>query len=116
MCVRRRSPKKIEQVVPFTGKIVLQAESEIIEDVGASVLLVRLSVTVVFSSTLSRPAARLCLLKPQPPLVILLHPQVGNMLVARGHAGRVALGHVNHAVVGHDGGFFIDRHDAQIVA
>src|SRR5437016_5433430 len=37
------------------------------------------------------------------------------MLVARRHAGCIALGHVNDAVVGDDGGIVVDRQHAQIV-
>src|SRR5438270_13073287 len=64
--------------------------------------------------SVDRPGWR-CLLKLQSPLVVLLYPQVGDMLITRRHSGGIAFRHVNDAIVGDDGGIFADWHYPQIV-
>src|SRR3954452_15691954 len=56
-----------------------------------------------------------CLLKPEPPLVVLPHPQIGNVLIPRGHAGSVTLGHMNDAIVSDESRVLVHRQDSQIV-
>ena len=65
-------------------------------------------------SSVNRPRRR-SLLEPQPPLVILFHPKIGDVLIARRHAGSIALRHVNDAIVGHHGDLIVDRQHPQIV-
>ena len=65
--------------------------------------------------SINRPR-RGCLLEPEPPLIVLLHPKIGNMLIPRRHYGSVAFIHVNDAIVSDNRGLIVNRQNSQIVS